>query len=51
MAKGKKDKRTNDDLYNFTQKTKDRATWIPLQTGGELMCSERLHVWHLSCYC
>jgi len=26
MAKGKKYKRTNSDLQNITQKTKDRAT-------------------------
>ena len=26
----------NNDLQNTTQKTKDRATQTPLQTGGEL---------------
>ena len=31
-------KRTNNDLSNTTQKTKDRATRTPLKTGGELMC-------------
>jgi hypothetical protein len=31
MAKG-----TNNDLQNTTQKTKDRATGTPLQTGSEL---------------
>jgi hypothetical protein len=30
----KKDKKTNNDLQNTTQKTKDRATWTPLKTGG-----------------
>jgi len=30
----KKDKRTNNDLQNITQKTKDRATRIPLKPGG-----------------
>ena len=35
--KKKKDKRTNNDLQNTTQKTKDRATRTPLKTGGELM--------------
>jgi len=33
MTKGKWDKRTNSDLQNTTQKTKDRATRIPLNTG------------------
>ena len=32
MAKGK---RTNNDLLNITQKTKDRATRTPLKTGGD----------------
>jgi hypothetical protein len=27
-------KRTNNDLQNITQETKDRATWIPMTTGG-----------------
>ena len=39
MAKQKKDKRTNNDLQNITQKTKDRAPRTPLKTGGELRCS------------
>jgi hypothetical protein len=30
-----KDKRTNNDLQNIIQKTKDRATRNPLKTGGE----------------
>ena len=32
-----KEKRTNNDLQNTTQKTKDRATRSPLNTGGELV--------------
>ena len=37
-----KRKGTNNDLQNITQKTKNRATWTPLQTGGmgELMYEE-----------
>jgi len=31
-------KRTNNDLQNITQKTKDRVARTPL-TGGELRCS------------
>jgi hypothetical protein len=27
-----------DDLHIITQKTKDRATRTPLETGGELKC-------------
>jgi hypothetical protein len=42
MAKKKKDKRTNNDLLNITQKTKDRATRSPIKTGGELGCPERV---------
>ena len=30
-----KDKRTNNDLQNIIQKTKDRSTRKPLKTGGE----------------
>jgi hypothetical protein len=30
----KKDKRTNNDLQNITQKTKDRVTRTPLKIGG-----------------
>ena len=33
MAKRKKDKRTNNDLQNTAQKTKDRATRTPLKPG------------------
>ena len=35
-------KRTNNDIQNTKQKTKDRATRIPLKTGGEIRCSGRL---------
>jgi len=31
-------KRTNNDLQNITQKTKDRATRTSLKTGAELGC-------------
>jgi hypothetical protein len=31
----KKDKKTNNDLQNTTQKGKDRAARNPLKTGGE----------------
>jgi hypothetical protein len=34
----KKDKGRNNDLQNITYKTKDRVTWTPLITGGELRC-------------
>jgi hypothetical protein len=34
--------RTNDDLHNTAQKTKDRETRTPLKHGGELMCSGRV---------
>jgi len=33
MAKKKKDKRSNNDLQNTTQKTKDRITRTPLKAG------------------
>jgi hypothetical protein len=36
MARGKKNKRTNNDLQNITHKTKDRVTRTTLKTGGEL---------------
>jgi len=35
-------KRTNNDLQNIAQKTKDRATRTSLKTGGELRCSGRV---------
>jgi hypothetical protein len=31
------------DPQNTTQKNKDRATWTPLQTMGELKCSEKVN--------
>ena len=34
MVKRKTDRRTNNDLQNTTQKTKDRATQTPLRIGG-----------------
>jgi hypothetical protein len=37
-------KRTNNDLQNTAQKTKDLATRIPLNTGGELGCSPEGYV-------
>ena len=37
-----KDIRTNNDLQNITQKTKDQATWTSLKTGSELRCSGRV---------
>jgi hypothetical protein len=42
MAKRKKYKRTNNDLQDITQETKDRAIRTPLKTRGELMCSGRV---------
>jgi hypothetical protein len=33
---------TINDLQNITLKTKDRATGIPLKTGGELRCSRKV---------
>ena len=38
-----KRKRTNNDLQNITQKTKDRATQTPLKTGGEFGCISILY--------
>jgi hypothetical protein len=41
MDKRKKYKKTNNDLQDITQKTKDRATWTPLLIGiwsGRLGC-------------
>ena len=38
----KKDKRTNNDLQTFTQKTKDRVTRTSLKTGSELWCCGRV---------
>ena len=39
----KKDKITNNDLQNTTQKTRDRAKRIPQKTRDELMCSRRIN--------
>jgi hypothetical protein len=38
-GQNEKDKRTNNDLLNITQETKDRATRTPLKRGGEHRCS------------
>jgi hypothetical protein len=35
-------KKTNNDLQNTTQKTKDRVTRTRLKPGGELRCSGRV---------
>jgi len=43
-AQNKKDKRTNNDLPNITQKTKDLATRTPLKPGDELSAPEGLTV-------
>ena len=40
----KKDKRTNNDLQSTTQKAKDLATRIPLNTEGELRCPGRIDI-------
>jgi hypothetical protein len=50
-----KDKITNNDLQNATQKTKDRATRTPLKFGCELMYSGSVNFscslkQHSSCY-
>jgi len=34
-------KMTSNDLQNTTQKTKDRATWAPLNTGVNSDASEK----------
>jgi len=44
MVKRKKDKRTNNDLQNTTQKTKDRATRTPLKPGMNSGAPEGLTV-------
>ena len=41
MAKRKKDKQRSTKHYS-TQKTKDRTTWTPLKTKGELRCFGRV---------
>jgi molybdenum cofactor biosynthesis enzyme MoaA len=46
----KKDKRTNSDLQNITQKTKDRPTRTPLKTGGGgIRCSGRVNSFCSTC--
>ena len=42
MAKGKKDKRTKNDLQNIALKTKDRAIRTPLKSRDDLTCSGRI---------
>ena len=42
MDKGKKNKRTNNDLQNITDKTKDQVTRTPLNTWAGFRCSGRL---------
>jgi len=42
-AQKKKDKRTNNDLQNTSQKTKDRSIRIPRITRGKLMYSGRVN--------
>ena len=42
-GQNKKDKRTNNDLQNKTQKTKDRATRTPLKIECELGCPGRVN--------
>ena len=37
----KRDKRTNNNLQNTTQKTKDRAARTPIKSVGDLRCSGR----------
>jgi hypothetical protein len=39
MAKKKKDKRTNNDLQDIANKTKDRVTRTSLRPEDELMCA------------
>ena len=38
----KKNRKSNNDLYNITQKTKDRTTRSPLKTRDELRCTGRV---------
>jgi predicted phage tail protein len=40
--KKRENKRTNYNLQNTTQKTKNQAHRIPIITGGERMCSGRV---------
>jgi hypothetical protein len=43
-GQNEKDKRTNNNLQNTTEKTKDRVTQTSLKTGCEFMCSGRLNI-------
>jgi hypothetical protein len=40
----KRDTKTNNDLQNTTQKTKDQATLTPIEIEVKLMCSGRVTV-------
>ena len=42
MDKRKRDKRTNNDLQNITQKTNDQSTSTPTNNTGELTCPRRV---------
>ena len=42
MKKKVNKKRSNNDIQNTKQKTKDRATRTPPKTGGKLKCSGRV---------
>jgi hypothetical protein len=44
MVKRKKDKGTNNDLQNTTQKTAKRAPQTPLKSGDELVFSRSVKV-------
>ena len=44
-----KRKRTNNDLQNITQKTKDRAARIPLKSRGEIRCSGKVNSFCSTC--
>jgi hypothetical protein len=45
------DQKKNDKRRStkHTHKTKDRVTWTPLKTGGELMCSGMADIAHFEC--
>ena len=45
----KKDRRTNNDLQNITQKTKDRVTQTTLIIGSELRCFGRDNSSYITC--
>ena len=46
-GQAEKDKRTNNNLWNTTQKTKDQAIRTPLTIGVELMCSGKVSSYQL----